>query len=104
MSGKTRPSLRKKCLKNVMRSELSQTDKDCIAAVFKKFANMTEVKPGKWLTTQNDTIRGQKFTCSICGKIAYCPQPTRLKNWVKHCNYEYCPHYGAKMDGKGGAE
>lgn len=55
---------------------------------------------GEWLTPENDTIRGQKFTCSICGKIAYCPQPTRLKNWVKHCHYEYCPNCGAKMDGK----
>lgn len=67
-------------------------------------ADVAEVKHGEWLTPQNDTIRGQKFTCSVCGKIAYYPQPTRLKNWVKHCSYEYCPHCGAKMDGKDGAK
>ena len=97
MSGKTRPSLRRKCLQNVRYSDLSNTDKDCIAAVFERFA---EVKHGEWLTPQKDTIRGQKFTCSVCGKIAYYPQPTRNKNWIKHCGYEYCPHCGAKMDEK----
>ena len=81
-------------------------NKEDIAAVLKRViesapaADVAKVRPGKWLTTQNDTIRGQKFTCSICGKIAYFPQPTRSKNWVKHCGYEYCPHCGARMDGK----
>ena len=36
MSGKTRPSLIKKTLENVKRCNLSQTDKDCIQAVFEK--------------------------------------------------------------------
>lgn len=76
---------------------------DGVYSVIETFpaADVAEVKHGEWLTPQNDTIRGQKFTCSVCGKIAYYPQPTRLKNWVKHCSYEYCPHCGAKMDGKG---
>ena len=34
MSGKCRPALIKKVLKNVKHSNLSQTDKDCIQAVF----------------------------------------------------------------------
>ena len=34
MSGKARPSLIKKTLENVKRCNLSQTDKDCIRAVF----------------------------------------------------------------------
>lgn len=37
MSGKCRPSLRKKTLENVMRSNLSNTDKECIAEVFKRY-------------------------------------------------------------------
>ena len=37
MSGKCRPSLRDKTLYNVERCDLSQTDKDCIKAVFDKF-------------------------------------------------------------------
>lgn len=55
---------------------------------------------GKWLVPQNDTVRGQKFICSVCEKIAYYPQPTRSKSWVKHCGYSYCPNCGAKMDGE----
>lgn len=34
MSGKARPSLRAKALENVNRSNLSNTDKECIQAVF----------------------------------------------------------------------
>ena len=34
MAGKCRPSLRAKTLDNVMRSNLSVTDKECIKAVF----------------------------------------------------------------------
>ena len=37
MSGKCRPSLLKKTLENVKRSNLSQADKDCIQAVFERF-------------------------------------------------------------------
>lgn len=43
MSGKCRPSLRKKTLGNVKLSNLSQTDKECIYAVFERFENMAEV-------------------------------------------------------------
>ena len=37
MSGKIRPSLREKTLKNVAWCNLSQTDKNCIKQVFDKF-------------------------------------------------------------------
>lgn len=37
MSGKCRPSLREKTLCNVEQCNLSQTDKDCIKAVFEMF-------------------------------------------------------------------
>lgn len=37
MPGKCRPSLRAKTLENVKRCNLSQTDKDCIQAVFERF-------------------------------------------------------------------
>ena len=43
MSGKCRPSLRPKTLENVKYSNLSKTDKECIAAVFERFENMVEV-------------------------------------------------------------
>ena len=64
-------------------------------------ADVEEVKQGKWLEKENDTVRGQKFLCSLCKKVAYFPQPTRDKKWVKHCGYSCCPNCGAKMDGKG---
>ena len=44
MSGKCRPSLRAKTLENVKRSKLSQTDKDCIQAVFERFTPKKVVK------------------------------------------------------------
>ena len=37
MAGKCRPHLRAKTLENVKRCNLSQTDKDCIKAVFERF-------------------------------------------------------------------
>lgn len=37
MSGKCRPSLRKKTLENVKRSNLSNTDKECIVEVFERY-------------------------------------------------------------------
>ena len=37
MSGKCRPHLIRKTLENVNRCKLSQTDKDCINAVFERF-------------------------------------------------------------------
>ena len=84
MSGKTRPPLRKKCLKNVLRSDLSQTDKDCIAAVFEKFETMAEVKHGEW---------SENGYCSVC------------YYWTRYSSdFQYCPNCGAKMDGKDGAK
>lgn len=38
MPGKCRPSLLPKTLENVMRSNLSKTDKECIKEVFEKYA------------------------------------------------------------------
>lgn len=66
--------------------------------------DVVEVEHGEWKTTENDTVRGQKFLCSVCKKIAYFPQPTRDKSWVKHCGYTRCPYCGAKMDKKEGAK
>ena len=43
MSGKCRPSLRAKTLENVKRCNLSETDKDCIEAVFKEFERLKEM-------------------------------------------------------------
>lgn len=43
MSGKIRPSLRKKTLENVRRSALSETDKRCIFEVFQRVDNTNNI-------------------------------------------------------------
>ena len=59
MSGKCRPSLRKKTLENVKRSNLSQTDKDCIVAVFERYETdvVKEIK-----------VRAFWICCPLCDK------------------------------------
>lgn len=44
MAGKARPSLRKKTLENVMLSNLSKTDKECIKAVFDEVDGIVRCK------------------------------------------------------------
>jgi hypothetical protein len=43
MSGKARPSLRAKTLENVKRCNLSQTDKDCIIEIFKRYETKVDI-------------------------------------------------------------
>mgnify|MGYP003302370324 CR=1 FL=1 len=52
---------------------------------------------GEWKEA-NTLKKSSQFICTACGGTAYFPQPTRLKDWEKHCPYKYCPHCGAKMD------
>ena len=49
MSGKCRPSLRGKTLHNVMRSALSNTDKECIRAVFERYEDAVRCPEGRSL-------------------------------------------------------
>ena len=66
---------------------------------FKNKDYLVEVGTGEWIEADN-TGHGHKFVCSSCKGIVYYQQPTRDKNWVKHCGYSYCPHCLAKMDRK----
>ena len=59
---------------------------------------MADLWKGHWISVES-TKKGQKFACSVCRKIAYYPQPTRSKDWVKHCGYRYCPNCSADMRG-----
>ena len=52
MAGKMRPSLRPKTLENVKRSNLSQPDKKCIAAVFAEFDKIVRCKECKYWDTE----------------------------------------------------
>lgn len=58
-----------------------------------------ERKKGQWEEVDK-TSKGQKFVCSECHKIAYFPQPTRDKSWMKQCPYMLCPNCGADMRGE----
>jgi Zn finger protein HypA/HybF involved in hydrogenase expression len=51
---------------------------------------------GYW-EEENRLRRSAKFLCSICGGLAYFPQPTRSDTWQKCCPYRYCPNCGSKM-------
>ena len=55
MPGKCRPTLREKTLENVKLCNLSQTDKECIAEVFKAYENEIALKE-----LCADVIRHQK--------------------------------------------
>ena len=54
MGGKCRPSLRAKTLENVKRCNLSETDKDCIKAVF-ELAEQQQAEI-EWLETEKDNL------------------------------------------------
>lgn len=51
---------------------------------------------GYW-EEENRLRRSAKFLCSICGGLAYFPQPTRDESWQKCCPYKYCPNCGSEM-------
>lgn len=112
MSGKCRPSLRGKTLHNVMRSALSNTDKECVKAVFEKFEGMVEVKHGRWI---EDGYYDKSCVCSCCGEEAkYISsfeetfdydweenlRPTGYEEIREYIRTPYCPNCGAKMEGK----
>lgn len=79
---------------------LYPNDKYLVALANFPAADVAEVRHGYWKEADN-TRRGHKFICSECNGVSYYPQPTRDKNWVKHCGYAHCPYCLAKMDGKG---
>lgn len=81
MTGKCRPSLRKKTLRNVMLSNLSVTDKECISAIFERYEAKEELR-GRWIAH-----RGY-CECSICKNL-----------FVTYSNY--CPNCGTLMDLEG---
>lgn len=96
MAGKARPSLRAKTLYNVERSNLNETDKECIKAVFERFE---EVKRGEWLKTD---AYPHRVYCSLCYKTYVTNEEVIQGRGWGHPLYcteaEYCPHCGARMD------
>jgi hypothetical protein len=71
-------------------------------------SNNSEVKSNNSEVKSNNSVRGHweeenrlrksaKFLCSVCGGLAYFPQPTRDESWQKCCPYRYCPNCGSRM-------
>ena len=88
MSGKCRPSLRRKTLENVKRCNLSQTDKDCINAVFERFM------PKKIIIQKfPDNPEVDRVPMDI--KLHYCPCcNVRFIGW----GMKYCGECGQALD------
>ena len=91
MSGKARPSLMRKTLGNVMLSDLSATDKECVATVFKRYNERVEVVRGKdcYYYSENKGI----CTNTACVKSFY---------GCKVKADDYCSHGERKEDANSG--
>ena len=66
-------------------------------------ADVVEVRHGENITKMHPT---DEFICSECGLIMRDFEEIRVDEENDECHYEfefkYCPHCGAKMDGKDG--
>lgn len=89
MAGKCRPSLRRKTLENVKHSNLSQTDKDCITEVFKRYEETQ--REGEWKMGEDEEY--EYGTCSVCGYKEF----NAFSQLLPH---NFCPNCGAKMQNK----
>ena len=85
MSGKCRPSLREKTLANVMRSDLSNTDKKCIVSVFNRFNRIVYCR---------DCVRYLTDT-QYCkeNNVGYCAFDKVIRSKMHYCAY------GERKDG-----
>ena len=81
MSGKARPSLRRKTLENVRYCNLSETDKQCIYAVFAE----KDVAHGQWGQPNRLKDGVGLWRCDQCGEASI-------------RRFKFCPECGAKMD------
>lgn len=93
MSGKCRPCLRRKTLCNVWFSELSNTDKDCITAVFDRFEeqqaeierleslNETNNMAIKGLSKEFDNLKAEavkEFADRLKKRMGFCDLPNGI--------------------------
>lgn len=59
-------------------------------------ADVTEVRHGKWIESEDDYYGLYIIKCSLCREV-WCFE---VEDDVKLMNYNYCPNCGARMDGK----
>ena len=56
-------------------------------------ADIAPVVHGEWIANKDERGYTDTFACSVCDSIV------QYAYQVKECDYEYCPHCGARMDG-----
>lgn len=69
---------------------------DCIKST--TAADVTEVRHGKWIESEDDYYGLYIIKCSLCREV-WCFE---VEDAVKLMNYNYCPNCGAEMDGEVG--
>ena len=83
--------------REAVRNELYDADAITMSgvAILNNFptADVVEVRHGHWIYNDGDN------TCSVCRKEVTEHNDLGRKQW-----FNYCPHCGAKMDGKGEGE
>ena len=91
------------CLHYELCVELEANESPCSCMFFKPAADVAEVRLGVWLDYADKYDRGMDLRCSICGNRAS-NFVGGTEDWWDSYKPNYCPHCGAKMDGKGEGE
>lgn len=55
-------------------------------------ADVQEVRHGRWINESRQMYGPISAQCSVCELFS--------GTWLRNAPYKYCPHCGAKMDGK----
>lgn len=55
-------------------------------------ADVQEVRHGRWINESRHMYGPISAQCSVCELFS--------GTWLRNAPYKYCPHCGAKMDGK----
>ena len=95
MSGKCRPSLRHKTLDNVRRSNLSQTDKDCIVAVFERLERIVPCEKCDHYHRETGFCNKHSYFVDSDGMSC---SPAESPNWTVWEENDFCS-YGERKDG-----
>ena len=68
---------------------------EIVLEFIKNSPTVETVKRGHWVDMGNGDIDGIYHCCSVCQEEAYFDYDAR-----EYVHFDYCPHCGAKMDGK----
>ena len=87
------PDRQKEFMRMMMCTSLKYTRKLMEAGYTKhKTTDMQEVRHGRWINESRHMYGPISAQCSVCKLFS--------GTWLRNEPYKYCPHCGAKMDGK----